>query len=329
MPDPTTWRTAVSVRPSGTPVSWQRPLFFMGSCFTDHLGDWLTRLRFRTMVNPFGILYNPVSVARALQRIAEGRPYTQEELFQSGECWCSPDHHGAFSHPDPAVCLSRINSALSEAGKMLKEASHLFLTLGSAVIYTLPDGRTVANCHKLPGSMFTVSMLSPSEAAGRLKDAVHAARSINPDIRIVFTVSPVRHYKDDLHRNTLSKSVLHLAVAELTEHEGCMYFPAFEIMQDDLRDYRFYATDLLHPGDLALDYLRKQFATAFMDAGTQQTISELEQLLRAAEHRPLHPETVSNRRFAVTTLERFKAFQQVHPDISLAEEIAALSGNKC
>ena len=226
-----------------------------------------------------------------------------------------------------------MNDALKTLRQALQHASHLFLTLGSAFVYREKvSGRAVANCHRMPAADFTAEMLTTDEAAMALRDIVHTARSLNPDIHIVFTVSPIRHYKDDLHRNAVSKATLLCAIEALTnqaeatpETAGTAYFPAFEIMMDDLRDYRFYAADMAHPADLAVEYIRQRFADAYFDPATRQLVAELEKLRRDVRHRPRRPGSEEHHAFTAATLEKIADLQRRYPFLDPGEETTLLN----
>lgn len=330
-----TWRTPVRAAVSAHPVSHRTPLVFIGSCFTDHIGRWLKELHFDAAVNPAGILYNPLSIARTLHLAADGAPCTEAGLKHAGGRWFSYDFHGDFSDEDPAACLRKINAALETLRQTLQRASHLFLTLGSAYVYReKASGRTVANCHRMPAAEFTSGMLTVPETIDALRDIVRTVRGLNPNIHIVFTVSPIRHYLDDLHRNAVSKATLLCAVEALTggtvpapEDAGIAYFPAFEIMMDDLRDYRFYADDLTHPGRLAADYIRQQFAAAYFSPETRQLTGELARLRQDVRHRPRRPGSEEHRAFTAATLKKIADLQKRYPFLDLGEESALLKSD--
>ncbi len=330
-----TWRTPVRTGVSSHPVSHRAPLVFIGSCFTDHIGRWLKELHFDAFVHPTGILYNPLSIARNLHLAADGIPCSEADLQCAEGVWFNYDFHGDFSDEDPAVSLRKMNTALETLRQALQRASHLFLTLGSAFVYREKvSGRAVANCHRRPAADFTTEMLTVAETVKALEDIVRTARSLSPDIHIVFTVSPIRHYKDNLHRNAVSKATLLCAVETLLretgsaqETAGIAYFPAFEIMMDDLRDYRFYADDLTHPAGIAVDYIRQQFAGAYFNPATRQLAGELAKLRQDVRHRPHHPGSEEHRAFTAATLKKIEELQRRCPFLDLSEENALLNSH--
>lgn len=268
--------TPVPVVPSPLRLSHERPVLLIGSCFTESIGMKISDFGFRTLINPFGILYNPLSIAECLRRCVEGEEITERELVFRDQLWHSWLHHGSFSRPTPEACLEACNQRLHEAHNFLKENPVIILTLGTAWVYE-HEGRPVANCHKVPGKEFTKRLLTVDEITSQFSP-------LNSPFPILLTVSPIRHWADGPHGNQLSKSTLLLA----TEQLPWEYFPAYEILMDELRDYRFYDRDLLHPSPLAVDIVWERFQQTYMDAPTLARGQEAhKQHLREA-HRPLH-----------------------------------------
>lgn len=295
-------------------ISHDAPVVMMGSCFTDNVGALLQRSGFDVCVNPCGTLYNPASIASALLDILYERRYTRNDLMEHGGVWHSWGHHSRFSDPDPDQVVERINSALAQAADTLSRASVLIVTFGTAWIYRLADTRTVvANCHKQPASMFTHEMLTAQQVTGLWKKMLRELHARYPQLKVLFTVSPIRHLADGAHGNQLSKATLLLAIdqliaelgpaatplappsltsvpnasAPLTAFPDAIYFPAYEIVVDDLRDYRFYAADMVHPSDVAVDYIYRRFCESFMTPDTIQRAAVAERQWRRSAHRPL------------------------------------------
>lgn len=267
-------------------ISYESRLMFLGSCFSEHISDYFSRLRFNVVANPFGILFNPLSIAMALDMMM-GKNVLDERYFHYfNEKWLSFAHHGKFSHPEKPVFEQNIRQSLQEGSAALRRADILFITLGTAFYYFHAERQLiVANCHKIPAAAFEKRRASIADIT-RAFDPFFAWRTEhNPDLKIVFTVSPVRHLADGFHENQLSKSTLHLAIEEMTaQNAHVFYFPSYEMFQDDLRDYRFYGADLCHPGEEGLQYVWEKVVEAFLLPSTQQRMKEVEKEVKRAGH---------------------------------------------
>ena len=257
------FRTIVDL-PRGLAVEHDEPIMLLGSCFSDNIGERLRRALFRVDVNPFGTLYNPASIAAAVRRLMENRPYSEAELFEFGGMWHSFDHHSKFSCADRSMALQKINARYEGGVQFLKTARWLIVTFGTAYAYCLSDtGAVAGNCHKMPASCFSRRLLPQRDVVDDWLATLACLHEWNPELKAIFTVSPIRHLADGAHGNQLSKSTLLLAIDELSRHaEWISYFPAFEIVMDELRDYRFYAADMVHPSDVAVDYVMERFSEA-------------------------------------------------------------------
>lgn len=266
----------------------------MGSCFTDHIGQRLIQSGFEVLCNPFGTLYNPCSVAACMQQALRNEPVTEQHLVHHDGLWHSWLHHSRFSHPDKTECLNRCNDSIVQTHNFLAQHPTIIITFGTAFIYSLvaPDAapqmrhRVVANCHKLPSGMFERRRLSISEIVNLWGDMVSQLESAGV-ARIIFTVSPIRHMADGAHGNQLSKSTLLLAVDSLIElYPICSYFDSYEILLDELRDYRFYDRDMCHPSSLAVDIIWERFQQTFMTGQTIELARQYERQQRQSLHRP-------------------------------------------
>ena len=269
----------------------------LGSCFTDNVGGCLLGGGFPACVNPCGTLYNPASIASALLDILYERPYTRDDLFQHEGLWHSWSHHSRFSGPDPDAVVEHINKSQAKASEALSKASALFITFGTSWIFRLTEeGRVVANCHKKPAALFQREMLNTQKVYGLWKKMLRELQARYPALKTVFTVSPIRHLADGAHGNQASKSTLLLAIDQLTQElkDTSLYFPAYEIMMDDLRDYRFYAADMLHPSPVAIAYIYDKFCESFMTQATVMKALQAEREARRVAHRPLHPTSPAN-----------------------------------
>jgi len=308
--------TPVIIPPALAPITYNDKLLAFGSCFTENIGERLSRYGFDIAVNPFGILYNPLSIANALERLLSGSLFSKEELFPHNGLWHSFSHHGSFSATTADETLQTINKRLIAAAQRLTECNHLLITFGTAWVYRLQtSGEVVANCHKLPEKQFTRSRLSVEEITGCYLPLIERLKKINPHINLLLTVSPIRHWRDGAHENQLSKATLLIAIEQIQQQYDTGYFPAYEVMMDELRDYRFYAADMLHPSETAIDYLWERFSATYFDPATRDTLHEVEQINKALAHRPLNPDTEEFRRFHEQTQKRVEKLQERYPHI--------------
>ncbi len=298
-------------------------LALIGSCFTEHLGDRLGRAKFHTLINPNGIVYNPVSIGQCIGRALAPEPYTREALFLLNDLWHSWDHHGHLSAPAAAETLRRIQHAFDEARTALTgHCTCLMITLGTAQVHRLAEtGQVVANNHKAPATWFTQHRLAVREVVDALAPALETLTRLRPGLRVVLTVSPVRHLRLGMVENQRSKAALVLACAELERlFPNAWYFPAYELMLDDLRDYRFYTPDMLHPSQTATQYIWDYFCRTFFSESTVRLVHRLEKLHLAAAHRPFNPETPAHQKFCLERLAEIADIGAQHPDIDLSEE---------
>lgn len=281
-------------------------------------------LAFDININPFGIIYNPVSLAQSLQRLISGKLFSREDLFQQDGLWHSYMHHGRFSTPDAGTALSQINTRFAEGSRYIREADFLFITLGTSWIYELKStGEVVSNCHKVPSVAFRRFRLTVSEAVGYLKEALDDLWDVNPDVKVVFTVSPIRHTRDGAAGNQLSKSVLLLATDALVKgysHTKCAYFPSYELVMDELRDYRFYAADMIHLSDVAIRFIWERFATACLSAESIPIMSSIEAINRALAHKPFNRVTPEHLRFLENSMTKIGELSIKYPYISLSRQ---------
>jgi len=297
-------------------------VFLTGSCFTDHIGRKFQEHRLPVMVNPFGVLYNPFSIGRVLERV-KNRSYCQEEeLVQYNGLWHHFDFHGRFSHENKKSVCREINKTIDDTSGYLGEAEFLILTFGTALVYeNIESNRIVANCHKIPADRFNYYRLEPEEIVAFYKELIVSLRVFNPSLKIIFTVSPVRHWKDGAHANQLSKSVLHLAVDKLCNlFEGVWYFPAYEIMMDELRDYRFYDDGLFNPSALAVDYIWERFSNSLLTSAAQQFAAKAVRISKARKHRHSGKDAKSFLHFLQNTLHLIQEIEQQFPDADLSDD---------
>lgn len=293
------------------------------------MGKYLSEAKFSVLENPNGILFNPYSIASSITSYIEHKTYSQEELFYYNESWHSWEHHSRFSHPLAEDTLNMINGSQHNAHHFLETADWLIITLGSAWIYerikeSKPDGHEhtiVANCHKVPADQFHKRLMSTEEILSVLGNMLYRLFLFNPRIRIIFTISPVRHLRDGFVENNKSKAILIQAVHHLVEKfEQLFYFPAYELVIDDLRDYRFYAEDMVHPNYLATDYVWEQFQSACMDASSLSLIKEMDKINLALKHRPFNPSSQAHQKFKQSNLKKINKLQLLYPHLDFNKE---------
>lgn len=307
--------TRVSAPPAGFRLKYNDHLLMMGSCFSAHIHEKLSRYKYPVLGNPFGILYNPVSIAVAFERMARLDDYRLDELVESHGLWHSMDHHGSFSGPDPKAVLSTINHFLHEGHEHLRKSTFVGISLGTSKVYTYHEtGAVVANCHKIPDHFFTYSTLSTEDCTAAISRIYEAIQSLSPAAQLLWTVSPVRHLRDGLVENQISKATLLLSLsAWIRSQANNHYFPAYEIMLDELRDYRYYDRDLTHPSPLAIDIIWERFAETYIDLHQRQHHGTIEKIKRALEHRILHKDPEALRRFAENQLQQIEHLETMIP----------------
>ncbi|MDQ1297408.1 MAG: hypothetical protein QG611_1390 [Bacteroidota bacterium] len=316
------FRTTFRIPPSASKITYNDPAMFIGSCFATSIGKKFEAGHLPVMINPSGTVYNPVSVANTLQNITSGKIYRKEDLFQHNGLWLSFDHYTDFSSENAEKTISDINNRNKMAGIFLAGAHFLFITFGTARVFRWnKTGRIVSNCHKIPAARFTNELLRVNDIITLWNDQLERLHSSYPALKIVFTISPVRHWKDGAHGNQVSKSVLFLAIEELLKHPSCpAYFPAYELLMDDLRDYRFYDDDLLHPSSAAIDYIWNAFSECWLDPKTLDLWKEINKIRKAISHRINTDTGVEIKSFANKIISAIESINARHPEINLETE---------
>ncbi len=281
------------------PFSHEDELIFLGSCFSEHISDRLSELFWKVQAMPNGIVFNPVSLADPFVRLAEHEDYTDEDLIFYQGLWHGKYHHGSFSEINPQDALRKMNHHLHEFRRALKQASHIFITFGTAYAYRYkPSGDTVANCHKIPQDQFEKYLLDSAGIVEIWSEVLSRLNQLYPDLKVVFTVSPVKHLRDGVVENTLSKSILHTSVHALcNKFEFAEYFPSYELITDDLRDYRFYESDGAHPNHLAIDYVMDHFMACYLDDPGKQYLKDVREYQNMSRHRILREDAEETRKF--------------------------------
>lgn len=314
-------KTSIIIPPSEHSISHDSGVITIGSCFSDVIGSFLSENKFRVSVNPFGTIFNPISIASLLSISCNQERLSDHTFVRTRNKWFNYQLHSEHFSDTREGLEEKFNAISSQLHSDLKDSHTLILTLGTSNVYKLIEHRnTVANCHKLPSSHFSKVILSPDEISESLKQSLLAVKKINPAILVLLTVSPVRHIKDTLSLNSLSKSILRVACHKLAEEtDFTEYFPSYEIMMDDLRDYRFYKEDMIHPSTLAEKYIWEKFAETYFNHQTRQTISTWHSLSMALSHKPFDSQSEDYKKFLKNTLVKL---EKLNSELNLEQEIS-------
>lgn len=317
------WFTSV-VLPADYPrLAHSHRLMLLGSCFATGMGERLLSAKFRCDVNPYGVLYNPLSIGVALRQMMERKVYVADELYCYNRCWHSAMHHGDFSAATPEEALRRINARLHAASDEIYEIDFLLLTFGSSVVYEdSTTGNVVANCHKLPEVCFRRRRLSVGEIKEVYLSLLADLFARNAKVKVYLTVSPIRYLRDGLHESQLSKATLLLAVDEICRAypQRVFYFPAYEMLMDELRDYRFYADDMVHPSEKAVDYVWKRFCTACIRPDALPVMNACRDVQRMLQHRPFRPSSDEHKRFLEQIVLKIDRLIEKYPYLDFQKE---------
>ena len=308
------FRTEIKIQPLERSIAYGDGILFLGSCFADEVGSICRGLGFNAMVNPFGTLYNPFSIANAIQRLHNGRPFSHKEVIRTGEeFYCTFSHNTEFWSRSENELLERVNDNLAQAHEHFAQSKWIVVSLGTAWVYRYRETLdVVANCHKKPSQLFDRFCLTVPSVVTVLSDMVNS----NPDKQFIFTVSPLRHLKDGLHGNQLSKSTLLLAVDEVCNRfDNAHYFPAYEILLDELRDYRFYKEDMVHPTDQAVRYIWEKFIDFAINPSEKPAIQSAAELKQMLHHKPLFPDSEAYRKFEQQRNQKVTELEQRFPNV--------------
>ena len=310
------FRTEIEVKPLAEGMSHSAKIFALGSCFAENISERLAKAKFSVTTNPFGVLFNPFSIANALERLDEMRAFAVCDIKAGRDAFFSFDAHSSLDGKTHTEIFGNLNRAVAQGSKALRESNWVILTFGTAWVYE-KDGRVVANCHKQPASEFTRRRLSVAEIVERYEPLFEG---VLRDKRVILTVSPVRHVGDGLQENSVSKATLRLAVEELVaKFENAYYFPSYEILIDDLRDYRYYGEDLAHPSKMAVDYVWERFCEAMLSHEAQEMLPQIAQIVSAAEHRPFNPDSDSHKAFCRKMIAKTQAMEEI--DFTLEKSV--------
>jgi hypothetical protein len=325
------FRTVVSTTPSDFTMSLKSPVMTTGSCFADLIGDRLQSFKMQVLANPFGTVYNPDAIHKALRYAVFNEPPPAHTFLQNSDIHFNYDFHSALSAMSRHDLEHQLTETIGKAHYFLKNASWLMITYGTAWIYTRKDtGELVSNCHKMPGALFSKSLLSQKHILESFDTFYQDLKKFNPGIRIILTVSPVRHTKDTLELNSVSKSVLRVSCHTLAEqHTDVEYFPAYEMMMDDLRDYRFYKADKIHPSGEAEDYIWEHFLNRYASAALKDFIKKWRSIQTALNHKPFHPTSAGHQIFLKEMIRKLEELSHLVPVASELETLRSqIKGTK-
>ena len=313
----------IEIKSPKNKITYEDKFFLIGSCFTEHIGKRLEDLKFPVLQNPNGILFDPISVTKSIHSYLEPKSYNKEDLFFLNELWQSWNHHSHFSGINKLEVLAKINESQRAAHNHLAKASWLVVTLGSSFSYHLQENnQSVANCHRAPGQTFTKHLLTVEETHTALTKTIKNLQLFNPNLKIIFTISPVRHIRDGVIENNRSKARLIEAVHQITDtYDHVHYFPAYELVIDILRDYRFFDIDLVHPNYSATEFVFSQFERSYFDEQTIAHMEDIRKIMNAFKHKPFHPDTDAHLAFLQNSFQKVNFLQQQLPDLDFNKEL--------
>lgn len=304
--------TKIPITQNANPIDYNSKIVSFGSCFAENMGDKLLYYKFQTQVNPFGIIFNPFSIEKLIERVVLQRYFTKDDIFFFNERWHCYEVHSELSDADSEVFLSKLNQILSDTQKQLQQATHIIITYGTSWVYRhIETNAIVANCHKVPQKQFSKELLSIDSIQKSIQNTVSLIATLNPKCNFIFTVSPVRHLKDGFVENQVSKAHLIAAIYATTntKQQTLNYFPSYEIMMDELRDYRFYADDMMHPSPMAIDYIWERFAATQIDANAIATMELVQTIQKGLAHRPFNPNSESHQKFEANLKEKIATLE--------------------
>lgn len=310
------FRTAITISESQFPIDYHSEILSLGSCFAVNIAAKLDYYKFKNNCNPFGIIFNPVSIEKLTEKVVNKQYFTEKDIFFHNDLWHCFEVHSELSNPDKEVFLSLLNQLINSTHEQITKSTHFQITYGTAWVYrNIESQEIVANCHKVPQKQFTKEILSVETIQTSIQNTIRLIQSLNPEAKFVLTVSPVRHIKDGFVENNLSKA--HLISAIHSTHNSQLitynYFPSYEIMMDDLRDYRFYAEDMLHPNQVAIDYIWQRFKETFISKTAFAIMDEVEGIQKGLSHRSFNPESESHQKFVAKLQARITKLCSEYP----------------
>ncbi len=319
--------TKISVQKSSFPIDYDSKIMLLGSCFAENIGKKFSYFKYQATTNPFGIIFNAVSLEKLIRRVVENKKFTENDIFFYNELWHCYEVHSELSNPDKDLFLSHLNSILESTHRHIAALTHCIITLGTSWVYSnIETHEIVANCHKVPQKQFTKELLSIEQTEKSLENIILLIHSVNPNCHFIFTVSPVRHIKDGFIENTLSKAHLIAAIHSILNkkfstslevtNQNRNYFPSYEIMMDELRDYRFYAEDMLHPNQTAIDYIWLRFYEHYISESAAKLMEEVDAIQKGLAHRPFNPNTESHQKFLAQLNLKIETIKKKLPHVS-------------
>jgi lysophospholipase L1-like esterase len=311
--------TKIDIQKNQNSIDYNSKIVSLGSCFAENMGDKFQYFKFQSATNPFGIIFNPVSIERIINRVVNDILFTEEDIFFHNERWHCFEVHSDLSHSNQGEFLVNLNQILVETKKQLQEATHIIITYGTSWVYrNIEKGAIVANCHKVPQKQFSKELLSVTAIQESIENTIRLIQTINPNCSFIFTISPVRHLKDGFVENQWSKANLITAVHNNLQSKICnlksaVYFPSYEIMMDELRDYRFYAEDMLHPNQTAIDYIWERFGESFIDENSFKTMKEVQEIQKGLNHRSFNPDSEQHLKFISKLHQKINFIKEKFP----------------
>ncbi len=312
------FRTIVNTPKSDLQIDHSSPIMLLGSCFAQHIAKRLEWYQFDTY-SPFGTLYNPLSIAKSIINIINQKTYSDDELIYQQEEWKCYDFHSTYNSYDKNIVIKTINDEISFGNNFIKKCNTFIITFGTSYVYYLKNNKEiVANCHKTNATAFYREALTIDSIIETYTDLINRIYTINPNINFVFTVSPIRHWKDGAHANQLSKSTLLLAIDALQKKfDKVFYFPAYELLLDDLRDYRFYEKDMLHPNEIAIDYIWNAFENTYLTNTSIAINKEIAAIKKSEQHRPINPQSNRYQLFLEEIEEKKRKLRSKYPYLTI------------
>lgn len=304
-------QTKILTRREKNQIDFQSQLLILGSCFTENIGSKLGYFKFQSLQNPFGILFHPLAIEKLISKAVQNEPYAEEDVFYLNERWHCFDAHSDLSDPSSEKLLEKLNHGLQKANQRINKSTHIIITLGTAWVYRKNESNSiVANCHKVPQKEFSKELLNVDEIQKSIENIVNLISSLNEKAQVIFTISPVRHLKDGFVENQRSKAHLIAAIHDFlsfrAQSRNVTYFPSYEIMMDELRDYRFYESDMMHPNELAVEYIWRKFKDVWISPKAYPVMDKVDAVQKGLRHRPFHPGSEQHQRFLKSLEEKMK-----------------------
>lgn len=311
------FRTQIPIINSDNPINYSSKIMSLGSCFAENIGDKFQYFKFQITTNPFGIIFNPVAIENLISRVVNNKQFTENDIFIHNDLWHCFEVHSELSHPDKETFLTNLNLKIQQSHNLIIQSTHIIITYGTSWVYRNKlSGKIVANCHKIPQNQFEKEILSTQVIEQSIKNTIDLIRKINSSCHFIFTISPVRHIKDGFIENNISKSHLIAAIHSSNfQLPASSYFPSYEIMMDELRDYRFYAEDMLHPSQMAIDYIWQRFSETTISAESHSIMQEVDNIQKGLAHRPFNPDSASHQEFCKNLIKKINTLASKFPQI--------------